>query len=555
MTLLWHLAKKDIRAARLPVLLWIALSVFDVFWQLQAAPTRMEAHLMSQAESFLRTLLPLAGVAAVLLIVSTVVHADPIPEPNAFWLTRPIPPRRLFLSKLLALATLILGPPILAETLMLVWFRVPVLTMAHVGFEVGFAFVIPVILLFVLAAITPDFRRYMLLIASLFGAALLGSLVMRAFPIFWMADAVTPEPRYADATRPLVVTVLMCTSLALILRRYYVRRDWHIAVASTVLAIAGVLVIMRLWPPEWSLFGTERAPDAAWAQPDVTRLRRDGDRLRVTLAGVRQSHVVATPLVLDGLPEGHTAAPFTLRGELTFADGTVVRGGRATFMQMGATARYRPSLTLAYGPMPLASGPMAWEGWPVLVQIPSSVLGDHLGEAARYAGTFRYRLARHEPLATLPIQVGETHVDGSRRLTIRDVDTKLSPCRVALEIAEPAFMLHGPREPALGFHFVDRRTGARLRAIHEWTSSVRGMTTTFGSALSGVARAFSVRAVRVWVEDLTTREAPEATTARTCAETQLVVVRTTPEGALTRSIEIPDLRIASPDQATRTRSR
>ena len=44
----------------------------------------------------------------------------------------------------------------------------------------------------------------------------------------------------------------------------------------------------------------------------ITRLRLLDDRKQVSAYHPRELHSVSAPLVLDGLPDGYTATPFTL---------------------------------------------------------------------------------------------------------------------------------------------------------------------------------------------------------------------------------------------------
>ena len=119
----------------------------------------------------------------------------------------------------------------------------------------------------------------------------------------------------------------------------------------------------------------------------------------------------------------------------------------------------------------------------------------------------------------------------------RDFD---SQCSVTLEVTNTELTLAGPREPSAGYYFADRQTGARLRVARANTWS--GMLGPLRVGLSPGRRIFSAAYVR-WNVVNPRNEDGDDDDASACADTDLIFVRTTAAGSLTRTIEVPDFKV------------
>jgi hypothetical protein len=105
-----HLMAADVRRCRWPLLLWIALAVTGaaseaVLWRSVTASA-------GQAAAYALTLFWLAGALLSVALVPLVVQGDPAVGGRAFWMTRPIQPVSLAVAKILLLASLLVGLPI-----------------------------------------------------------------------------------------------------------------------------------------------------------------------------------------------------------------------------------------------------------------------------------------------------------------------------------------------------------------------------------------------------------------------------------------------------------
>lgn len=569
----WHITKKDLRAATLAALFWCVLMAIELALQFTGYAARPQG--LGRASTFetLLYFLPFAEVMAIVLVVALVVHEDPLVDARAFWLTRPVSRGALFASKLTTIAIVIFTPGLLALGLVLAWYHVPPVYMMRAGFEVVCWLALPLLLLTAAATLTPSPSRYLVLLFGLIVITIstVGMLETFEGPALPGVASEARLPRTPDPARQVVMTLLAMTGLSAVLAHFYRRRDWRVALGGIVLVLAGVTAVAR-YAPGFRFFAPLGEATGAWTDPSVTRLRLLDDRPPMVNAyHPRELRSIAAPIVLDGLPDGYTATPFTLSGQLTRADGTVLRSGREVATQVEAKGEYHPSLMLTYRSDPLDAGPTRWESWPILLALPSghraalrakvsstmpgspttgsTAAGANHPEggpayyAGAYTGTFLYRIARHEKVATLRVDEGAAYIDGPRGIRVVDADDTGAYCRVKVEVTSVELTLAGPREPSAGYYFVDRPTGRVLRAFRLYTSS--GVLGPLRAGLPPGRRIFTSAYVDWQVTNpLNASRNPDiGAESMSCADTDLIFVRTIAAGSLTRSITLPDFRV------------
>jgi hypothetical protein len=554
-TLVPHLIRKDLHAVAIGALIWIVLMAIEVTTQLTGAFATLRETSRPALPKMLLYFLPFAEVAVVALIVSMVIHEDPLVDARAFWLTRPIPRGQLFAAKLITIAVVIFTPALVALAVLLAWYDVPPVYMMRAGLEVVLWLAVPLLILTVSATLTPALARYLLL---LFG------VIVTTITIFGLIETFrTPQvrvyeprlPRFDDPAPQVTVTIILIAGLVAAIHQFYRRRDWRIVLAGIALIAGLATAVARYWPG-FTFFEPLGHASGAWMAQ--IRLRVLDEQTLVSAYHPRELRSVAVPLVLTGLPAGYSATPFTLNGQLTRADGSVLRSGRAAPAQVMAKGEYHPSLTLASGSDPIDAGPTKWEAWPVLLELPSghraavrTAVGSAGGGtdpsapdggpayyAGSYEGTFIYRIARHEKAATLPLDRHEAYADGPRGIRVVRAQDLTSFCRVTLEVTNTELTLAGPREPAAGYYFEERRTHARLRASRLSTRS--GMLGPLHVGLSPGRRIFTSSRVEWDVEN--PRDGSPGDVSP-CTDTDLIFVRSIPVGSLTRSIVLPDFRV------------
>jgi hypothetical protein len=531
-------------------LIWITLMAIELALQLTGAaaqPRQPGGPLLVPALIFV---LPFAEVAVAALIVSMIVHEDPLVDTHAFWLTRPIPRAQLFLAKLTAVAITIFAPALAALFVLMAWYHVPPLYMMRAGFEVVLWLSLPLLILTLAATFTSSLVPFIALLVCAFigGIVVVGLLQNYERPLVFVYQP--PLPGFVDPTQAVTVVAIAIAGFCVSLYLFYRRRNLRVALVCVALVVVAATQVGRHWPG-FSFFAPLGEPTGAWTNPANTRLRLLDLRMQVRAYSPRELYSVAAPLVLDGLPDGYTATPYTLAGQMTRLDGSVLKSRRAWPVQVQVKGDYQPSLTLPFSNDLVNAGPTSWEAWPVLLQLrqghqaelvnDGSVGGGPMFYRGKYNGTFYYQIARNEPVATLRLdRPGASYADGPRAITIVETQDLQSECRVTAEVTSTELALAGPREPTSSYYFADRQTGARLRGTRE--SIWPGMLGPLRIGLSPGRRIFAIARIRWTVVNLR-GDGEGDDQASACADTDLVFVRTTPAGSLTRSIELSHLRI------------
>src|SRR5262249_54855519 len=109
-------------------------------------------------------LLSLINVVFLALLVSRLVHEEPLVGRNAFWITRPIAPGALMTAKLVFAALFFVIVPVAGDLVVAAAFGTRVSGLAGVIPPVTLNHLLVVILLMALAALTPSLTRLVLAI-------------------------------------------------------------------------------------------------------------------------------------------------------------------------------------------------------------------------------------------------------------------------------------------------------------------------------------------------------------------------------------------------------
>jgi len=190
MTLVAHLVRADVRRFRLLLAAWVLVEIADtVFTGVQPLLTgdsraSMTIGLLAMVLFFTRWL-------GMIVIVALVVQTHPLVGSDAFWMTRPIPPRALFASKVLSLATTFLAVPALCVVVLMAAFRVPVEQIVLVAIQTILFQSLWVAIVMALSAMTRNLARFVLVAGALlvslmalgigFPIGIVGSLVVTLF--------------------------------------------------------------------------------------------------------------------------------------------------------------------------------------------------------------------------------------------------------------------------------------------------------------------------------------------------------------------------------------
>jgi hypothetical protein len=178
--LAWHVTKKDLRALHPLIPMWVVLTLVQTLLRTVWPPLTMALDPdLTQWVEPLRSALPIMRALTFVLIVASLVHADPLVGTEAFWLTRPISRPVLFVSKLLTTLIVLALPALLAQIAPMIAFGVPPLDLMRLLSENLLYFAAGLMAVFAAAALTPNLRSLAAWSVALFilwaGAAILTS--------------------------------------------------------------------------------------------------------------------------------------------------------------------------------------------------------------------------------------------------------------------------------------------------------------------------------------------------------------------------------------------
>jgi hypothetical protein len=377
-----HVAWKDLRALRWPLLAYVAFVVLGT------------AHVvMDGGQSFAPSLARLILFNLLgMLIVAMLVQADSPARPGAFWMTLPLRSGAVVGSKLLIMLGVLMVPPLIGQAVGLIVFDASVADLPRLllqsaeryGYWLAFAALI--------AALTRDLRS--------FAVVLVGATLLSTVAGFVVMALLSSDPVEVSSS-PGETIVLLGLLTAIVLYQYFTRRTRRSVVAAITLALFYAFVV----PVGRHLGATEFAAhhDVAMV-PEVTieeaRLdhRNSGVLVRFGTVGGQEDvrYLLRLSTVSVRMPDGSgTSDPQHIRSvHLNAPDPIAARGLRR--LDEGAVWRPSPSThqDVRFGD-------------------PRSL--DFLGAGASLVVSGRIEAWRPEEPIELPVAVGaDTVVDGAR---------------------------------------------------------------------------------------------------------------------------------------------
>jgi hypothetical protein len=562
--LILHLLSADIRRFRLMIGLWLAVS---------AASTAIEGvRPMFASDVFSMNAIGVAGdliwLAKLLfgfVLIPLVVQTHPLVGSDAFWMTRPIPPRALMASKLALLAAGIVVVPVACEMALMIAYKVPPQRMAAVAVQTTLWQALYLTVVMALAALTRNLARFALLCGGVLLALAVTAMISVAVAMARMDDtaavgmvafSVGPSPSAADAATSGIVflIVVVASGLALLTVQYATRS----ARRAALVGVAGVVAawaLSSMWP--WPLLQPRLVvPD--WARNESSLM------------------LSAEPDSVEFGMEDHwpTRKPTWRIGRAQLRLEGIEPGWLPSVRVTGAVLDFQPDVHLSSGGFGYAVRvPIGRENTPPLKGVVRAALGvNRLGiqespepervvvvairdaDFTRYApGTGHYRghaaveLTREEVVAMLPLQAGATFQEDAYRVVVDEVRLASKSLSVRARISDARTAFDRRPTPRYAFYLRNQQRGEAVGSSvapmlsHGLLIGLLpgyGYTSDSGSGSSGFAMGgqFMRFPPGYAPTDKDRLEIDEAW----MEGAEIVIVRETTEGSVSRPLEIRD---------------
>jgi hypothetical protein len=436
-----HVFKKDVRRLRWAIALWIAAVVGRLILNTSGAELSFGAVGPQIVIANLTDLLLAVEILLLALIVSRLVHDEPLVGADAFWLTRPIGATSLLAAKLSFAALFLVAAPMAGLSIVAAAVSGEPRVAVHAALAFAFSQTLWISFLVALAAVTPSLTRFLMTLVGGVAAMAIGlSLLLTTVLLTGSFDENGYiESVLTDATSGVVWTLLVtCAVLFAAAYQYRHRRAGRAVVIGVVCVIAAE-VISDCFP--WR-FGLPPEPDpGAWAldaalspavvDADVTS--RASEDLFGT--GRAPSHkYVAAPLRLMGVPPDSSADRIATKTRIEFPDGTKLESAQATAVgvQLPAPARSGGTARLesVLGNVRLLTPDEERSTtWPALLSVTDQEYDRHGRVPGRLTATVHFFMYRSKLVGAIPLDAHASLRDGSR-FEIRRVLRRPDRCTV-----------------------------------------------------------------------------------------------------------------------------
>jgi hypothetical protein len=554
-----HLIRADMRQFRWPLAVWLLLVVLDA--GMAAFRPSLGADDELYANSAIVTgLLWWALQIGTLLLVPMIVQSHPAVGTDAFWMTRPVHPLAIFVSKIVLLGVTTVLLYCAARLVLMVWVGVLAREALLVSLDTAIRSAAWLALLMAGAVVTVNLPRFALLCGAAIAALVLvfAVLIMQARTkdsdtteaVFVASTPASLPP--ADDPTPQLLFMLSLTaagfSLAGLQYRSRLRR-------VSVPAAAGGLVLAALAIPYWPIpLLKVRSETPAWTErADALRLRAASSTIEIAQPpgyfGAETAPRTGTlPVSIGGLEPGWVPRLELLGTSLARDDGTTLvsrqRGYQSEARTEGsaepvwhAVARQVLSVEQVYG-MPASPFDAT-----VAIVLKAQQVGTG-NMRGRYRGDFAVHLARWDVIAALPLKPGAVVTDDSYRFAIEQVAAGPG---VALTLRGREWRATSTfdRKPHITYSFYVRNTshsraleGSISAPFDEMANLSLGLPFTISS--HGAPSFFLRSAFAVFPTYPAQADRKIDWDPAWYADAELVVVRVTEQAAVRRTLDIPD---------------
>ena len=571
MNLVMHILKADLRRLVWPIVAWTLLTIGATAYE--GFVPRLATQ--DQVWPFILLSVGLLWIARMILaaaIVVQIVQTHSTIGSQAFWLTRPIPRGVLVIAKMLLALAVTVGIPAVTDTILMSAYDVPASDITKVVGEWSLTRAVGTLIVMVIAAQTRSLAQFALACGGVLAAVAIASTLLAGWVgmtsrgyvgvlILASADlAYDINARWPDEGPTLGAWAVMAAASLLAFWSQYRHRLRHrsIAVQVTGFVLAGVVAVAWPWPllyaepriPSWAATGElrlEAPPQAMWFDDGGFRI---GDAPRW--------HTSRAQMHLQGVASGWFASARLLRGTLVY-DGRTLESGPSTGSVVLSASQDSPNMMRAALTEALDVDVLSDRFTAPSSRLPVFVVKHEDLPAARthasYQGEFQVDLHQLEIARVLPLTEGATFQEGAYRLRIERLESREGGPRIAATVSSVYSLFDRTLRPHYSIYLRNPRTREAIEGHKRSTTShlrqrsllMFGPFAPLGTRSGFFADAYEIRFASTYGAQLPSSLSPDGSFRWTddewLASAELVILRTTHGGSVTRTVRIPEVAL------------
>lgn len=414
MNLTWHIVKKDLRALKWPLLLWLLLIIarLGIGVMLLNAEGTEGIEWFNRMDLMAKTLGALELVSFVL--TAAVIQQDLLVGTTAFWMTRPISGARLLRAKLLGIGLVFFVAPVMVTLPWWLGCDYGINEIAWAVAETVAVQAVAVLIGLLWSVVTDGFARFLMwTLVTLVATPMLTGII--AYHASRHRGSILPE---LVATRFLLVLLLAIGGILVVVVHQFLTRNLGRSIAIIAGMVGLIVLTGAFWPWSWNVesrFYSHliRQAQGEWpaaAEPPGLAFKLQSVNFSGRKDRPDRPASLTAKYQVEGLTGMQSLMPVQSEYTLRWPDGTSATGrswgrsGLAELMAAQALSGGKDSDEAASqtGNVNFTSA------------MPASTMAKLRGQASSHILPARFRLMRFESATRVPLEPGRWSVQDSR---------------------------------------------------------------------------------------------------------------------------------------------